>query len=114
MLTANNQSINFCRELSKLNNLNKETRRNVFEYDGELYSFSVSKVKSGMLCCRQCYGDTVGFITYDPDTNKLYRFRNGTDYSRYSVTRMTTTGIKAYNVNQHINMMNRVTNLQLP
>jgi len=114
MLTANNQSIEFCRQFSKINNLKKDSRRNVIEYNGELYSFSVSKVKNGMVECRQCYGDTVGFITFVPSMNRVYMHRIGHDYSRFSVTRVTSKGIKAFNVDRHINMMTPITNIQLP
>lgn len=104
MATANNESIKICKAIAKHNGMDKEPRRNVVVYNGEKWSFSVSELKYHQVECRQCYEDTVGFITYIPSLNavKYFRFGSYNYQHRFLVSRVSASGIKAFNVNRHI------------
>lgn len=102
-MSANNFSVQYCKELAKANGWKKDSRRNVVEIDGERWSFSVSQKRNGFVECRQCYEDTVGFITYIPETSQLmsYRVGKGKYQERFCVSRIASSGLKAYNVSPH-------------
>ena len=67
-------------------------KRNVVSIRGKKYSFSVSSERPE---CRQCYEDTSGFVTMFGNELFIYPV---TDYDNYTVSRISPTFIKAYNV----------------
>lgn len=89
----NNFSRKYCKEICKKMGWKKEPMRNVVFYGGEKWSFSLhGKIPE----CRQTYEDTVGFIGTDLNgTMRKYRVK---DYNNYSVSRISPSGLKAYNV----------------
>ena len=91
----NNISKMICKEISKKNGWDKETRRNVVTVGGEKWSFSVSS--NPLLAeCRQTYEDTVGFITKMPNGKILMKRMKS--YANIPISRMASNGTKAYNV----------------
>jgi len=114
-MSANNQSIKFCKELSLANGWDKDSKRNVVTFDGEQWSFSVSKLINNQVECRQCYEDTVGFITYIPTrgTVMYYRMYDG-QHQQFNVSRVSRNGVKSYNVSRHIIEMSTITDVKIP
>lgn len=89
----NNQSKKICATVAAKNGWTKEKFRNVLIINGEKWCFSISTFNPE---CRQVYEDTLGFITMDRDGNlKKFRVDN---FSKYSVSRISPKGIKAYNI----------------
>lgn len=105
MVTANNASIKLCKDFAKSNGWEKVGHRNVVIVNGEKWSFSVSEVRNYNVECRQCYEDTVGFISYVPSLNKVLYYRVSNMNNHYTVSRVTSKGVKAYNVLRHLNEM---------
>lgn len=91
----NNYSRNKCNEIAKNNGWKKESIRNVVEVNGEKWSFSVHTANKPE--CRQTYEDTVGFIGYELFSGNMVKYRVN-DFSKYRVSRISPSGIKAYNV----------------
>ena len=82
-----------CAQIASEKGWKKEHHRNVVTVNGEKYSFSVSTFLAE---CRQCYADTTGFITLMKDgTLKKYTVK---DFSNFTVSRISPSGIKAYNI----------------
>lgn len=99
--TANNESIRNCKELINQFGWEKEGRRNVVLIDGEKWSFSTTNKSPNYAECRQCYEDTVGFITMNTKSNKMYSHRVD-DFDKYTVSRITSKGLKSHNVIKHV------------
>lgn len=108
-ISVNNQSIQSCKEIAVRNGWEKESRRNVVLIDGEKWSFSTTNNNKHKAECRQCYADTVGFITNNTESNTMYSLRVG-DHNSYSVTRVMANGIKAHNITKHVVECDVVTN----
>ena len=81
-----------CAQIASKKGWQKELHRNVVKINGEKYSFSVSTFLAE---CRQCYEDTSGFITLINGTLKKYTVK---DFSNFTVSRISPSGIKAYNI----------------
>ena len=81
-----------CAQIASEKNWKKEHHRNVVTINGEKYSFSVSTFLAE---CRQCYEDTSGFITLINGSLKKYTVK---DFSNFTVSRISPSGIKAYNI----------------
>jgi hypothetical protein len=90
----NNYSKSKCKEICNSFGWKKDSYRNVVEINGEKWSFSVYNTVPQ---CRQTYEDTVGFIAYDFITEKITKYRIK-DYSAYTISRISPTGTKAYNI----------------
>lgn len=114
-MSANNQSIKICKEIATINGWDKDGKRNVVTIDGEKWSFSLSSGKRNIVECRQCYEDTVGFITLNISKNMLmyYRMYSG-EFNKFNISRVARNGLKSYNVSRHIIEMSTMSEVRLP
>jgi hypothetical protein len=92
----NNASRKIFKDISVSRGWKTNDKRNVAIVNGEMWSFSVYS-KSSKPECRQTYEDTVGFIGLDSNTKTMIKYRIH-DFAPYSVSRISPTGVKAYNV----------------
>lgn len=93
-MTSNNDSRNLVKNIAKKNKWHKESKRNVVTIHNEKWSVAVNNKR---IECRQLYEDCVGFISIDYETNDATRYRIK-DLTKYKVSRISPSGIKAYDV----------------
>ncbi|AMR57856.1 hypothetical protein vB_PsyM_KIL4_0132 [Pseudomonas phage vB_PsyM_KIL4] len=93
-MTPNNISRLAVKRVALTKGWGYEARRNVVVIKGEKWSFSQSNF--GVGDCRQCYEDTVGFVTESDGV--LYCKRIADKSSIGVVSRLTPSGLKAYSI----------------
>lgn len=94
-MEKNNYSRNFCSYIAEKNTWNKENYRNVVTINGIKWSVSLASENGDQ--CRQMYDDCAGYIILDEQNREArqYAVKNP---SMFNVSRISPTGIKAYNV----------------
>jgi hypothetical protein len=101
----NNFSRKYCSEIAMKNSWDKDAMRNVVSINEEKWSVTLAKTDKAE--CRQTYDDCVGFITIDPTSMIAQQYRVN-KLNDFSVSRISPSGKKAYNVvldvNQGINI----------
>lgn len=94
MITPNNFSIAFCKELCYKNKISKVKNKNVVAYKNRLYSFSVSNLVK-RIECRQVYANTFGIISFSKPDGNYYLYEC---LPSGSVSRISPDGVKAYSM----------------
>ena len=90
----NNLSRVIFKEFIETNNLSSDGKRNVFFKNGKKMAFSVTEDK---IQCRQFYEDCEGLICYNISENKYYEFDRSDLILSDTPSRISPTGLKAYN-----------------
>ena len=90
----NNLSRVLFKEYLEANSLKADGKRNVFFKDGKKIAFSVTEDK---IQCRQFYEDCLGLVCYDIKENEYYEFDRSDLILSDTPSRISPTGLKAYN-----------------
>jgi hypothetical protein len=90
----NNVSRELFKEFLEANNLKADGKRNVFFKDGKRFAFSVTEDK---IQCRQFYEDCEGLFCYNMNEDVLYQFDRSDLCLSETPSRISPSGLKAYN-----------------
>jgi len=96
-MTRNNLTKQICKDFCKSFGFVKESVRNAVIIEGKIYAFTTNHIDN--LDIRQYYEDYSGIVVYDMVRKTFSILKQDEFKVTNSVTRITSKGIKAYQVN---------------